>query len=202
MTFEIQIYYIMGSKKQCSDDFIKEGLKEGEGRNFNEAIKCLEKTCFHGIRKWVKANRGNEEDAREVFQESIVRLLEKLVIKKIEFTGTVCAFLFGIARYVWLDELNRRDRLLKLKKDPSFGEKNVETEPIGGLVDTGDKEEIRFERFEREFKELSEICQGILLDFYINGLSMIEIAEKYGYKSPQVAKQRKFKCLKNLRKKV
>jgi len=185
----------MEDKKKCSDDFIKEGLKEGEGKNFNESIKCLLNTCFPKIKSWIITKGGNGADAMEVFQESILRFLEILRKREIKFTSTVCNFFWGIASKVWFNDLKRRKRL-------SSEEPIIPVDPeIERIWEEMEKEK-RFESVENRFKELSEICQGILTDFYYNHFSIIEIAEKYGYKSAQVAKQRKFKCLESLRNKM
>lgn len=196
LTFSNFSYYTMNDKNNCNDDFIKKGLKKGEGIEFNEAIKCLDKICKNNIVNWVVGKGGSKDDAMDVFQDSIVRFLEKLKNKKIIFTSTVCAFLFGIAKNVWRNRLKKKGKLIS--EEP----KDIPIEPEIEITQEQLDEELRFDMVEMRFTELSEICQGILLDFYKEGMSCEEIAEKRGYKSAQVARQRKFICLENLRKKL
>ena len=54
----------------------------------------------------------------------------------------------------------------------------------------------------RIMESLSERCKEILTLFYFHGQSMQEIAERLGYGSDTVVKSKKYKCLKELRKRV
>jgi hypothetical protein len=47
---------------------------------------------------------------------------------------------------------------------------------------------------------LGEPCRGIIKDFYVDHLNMIEIADKYGYTNADNAKNQKYKCLQRLKK--
>lgn len=182
----------MEVEKRCSDKFIKEGLKDGSGKKFNEAIRCLKEACYHNIRKWVMANNGDSEDADEVLQESFVRLLEILYKKKMEFTSTVCAFLFKVAKHVWLDELKRKGRFQPIDSEP---QPDPEMEQLALLFE----EEKQLDILWKCFGKLSQNCQDIIWDFYINKLSMEEIAKKQGHKDEKVSKQRKYVCMEKLK---
>ena len=48
--------------------------------------------------------------------------------------------------------------------------------------------------------ELGEPCSELIKDFYINKLSMEQIAEKFGYTNADNAKTQKYKCLQRLKK--
>ena len=48
--------------------------------------------------------------------------------------------------------------------------------------------------------DLGEPCSELIKDFYINKLSMEQIAEKFGYTNADNAKTQKYKCLQRLKK--
>ena len=51
--------------------------------------------------------------------------------------------------------------------------------------------------FRDKFKQLGEDCQRVL-KMFLEGISMVKIAEKMGYASEGYAKKRKFKCKQKL----
>jgi RNA polymerase sigma factor (sigma-70 family) len=60
--------------------------------------------------------------------------------------------------------------------------------------------EIQFSQMEEALKKLGEPCRTILEDYYIQKLSMNQIAEKMGYTNADNAKTQKYKCLNRLKK--
>lgn len=49
-------------------------------------------------------------------------------------------------------------------------------------------------------QELGEPCKTLIEDFYVQQLSMDQIAEKFGYTNSDNAKNQKYKCLQRLKK--
>ena len=66
--------------------------------------------------------------------------------------------------------------------------------------DKTDEREEQFYAMNQALEQLGEPCRSILKDFYINGHSMEEITQKFGYTNADNAKNQKYKCLKRLKK--
>jgi DNA-directed RNA polymerase specialized sigma24 family protein len=63
-----------------------------------------------------------------------------------------------------------------------------------------EKREGEFQLMTESMTSLGEPCRSILEDFYINGMSMDDISEKFGYTNSDNAKNQKYKCLQRLKK--
>ena len=56
------------------------------------------------------------------------------------------------------------------------------------------------DKMNQSLVELGEPCATLIKDFYIQKLSMDDIAEKFGYTNADNAKNQKYKCLQRLKK--
>ena len=63
-----------------------------------------------------------------------------------------------------------------------------------------DEKEAEIEKMNNSLIDLGEPCSELIKDFYINKLSMEQIAEKFGYTNADNAKTQKYKCLQRLKK--
>jgi len=77
----------------------------------------------------------------------------------------------------------------------------------GKILVIDDNEAKNFVENEQKYKimdqsllMLGEPCTTILKDFYLNKISMQEIADKMGYTNTDNAKNQKYKCLQRLKK--
>lgn len=181
-------------KPDCTDATIIAGLKSGPGNAYNEAVACLYQNCMPPVAAWVLHNSGTAEDAEDVFQDAIVEFMLNMA-RGAQITTTVCGFLFGIARNLWLKKLRERGRDDSLRAA-------LRSEPAGteeGFEMAGSKPARQDEVVRTCWMKLSERCRNILTDYYRDGLSFEQIAEKYGYGSAHAARQTKMRCLQHLR---
>ncbi len=80
----------------------------------SSTIKFIYNKYYGSIKSYVLLNNGDEEDAKDVFQESMIILYDKLNDNKFVLECSVHTFLYSVARYVWLKELRKRNRNVKL----------------------------------------------------------------------------------------
>lgn len=166
-----------------SDDELLPALKKQD----EDAIKYIYRNYWPMVMKLVKANSGNEEEAKDVFQESILDFLEKIWSEKFVLTCKSSTYFYSVFRNKWFHHL-RGNRafvdiddyvvLTQLAEDP------VQDRPVL----PGD------EQIQQAILSLGEPCRSLLIGFYYEGLSMEEMAAKMGYKDAKVAKQQKFRC--------
>lgn len=151
----------------------------------NRAVKGLY-VYMPDIRRHVMSNNGSREDAEDIYQESLIVLYKKCREPEFVLSSSLKTYLFAVARNLWLQELKKRNRI----------QINTQSELQD---DTMDEEYQLIQVAEKAFGLLGESCQKLLLMFYVQKLSMIEIAKNLGFNSAQVAKNQKYRCLEKAR---
>ena len=143
----------------------------------------------------VRSKGGDDEDAKDIFQDTVLIFYKQLKLGKYNESYEVGAFIFTVARNLWINKLKKDGRMTGLE------------EVSGRLTD---EEEILQQALTQErertvsllFQHLGETCRKLLVLAYYHNLSMPEIAKKMGFKSGDVAKSKKYKCKQHLVEKV
>jgi len=167
------------------------GLKD----NTEAAIRQIYKSNFSTIENFIHLNGGNSQDAKDVFQEGILVLYRNVKVEGFALNCKIKTYLYSVCKRIWLTELKRKN------KAPT---NTSETEDIVSIEDS-DIEKIEennnmLNNLSKSLELLGEPCKAILTDFYLNNLSMQDIAIKMGYTNADNAKTQKYKCLLRLKK--
>jgi len=152
----------------------------------------LYRRCFPAVARWVKRRGGQQADAQDVFQDSLIVFYEKAVNGQLQDCRNEEAYLLGIAKKLWLKKCNREDRFAEL--DPQ--EQNIAI-PLDFYQQT--KSQGRLLRF---LEVAGKKCMEVLRAFYYHHTSLPEIAEKFGFSNTRSATVQKYKCLEKIRKEV
>jgi len=162
--------------------------------NSEEALNKLYTGYFPMVLQFILNNNGDEDDAKDVYQEGIIVLYNKIKSGNFELTSKLKTFIYSVCRRIWLKKLSQNSRKTK---DVSDFDDIISVE-----VDLEEHEEKdqRFEKMQSALLNLGEPCKTIIQDFYINNLSMQDICEKFGYTNTDNAKTQKYKCLQRLKK--
>jgi len=156
----------------------------------NKAYIDLYETEFSKIKALVLKNSGSLEDAKDVFQEAVVLLVEKLSQKGFKFTSKVSTYLYSVARYLWINELKTRSlHANKLEQlydtcDVYVVDYNFDSNKEDGLL--------------LKLSHLGETCLKLLEYYYYKNWEWKDIAIELGYSTPASARNQKFKCLKKV----
>jgi RNA polymerase sigma factor (sigma-70 family) len=151
------------------------------------ALKELYKE-YPKIRTNVLSSGGDEEIARHLFHDSLILLVEKVSEPNFELTAKLSTFLYGINRFLWKNELRKRNR-------------NPELEWKDTLILTADEigydeeKEQKMKVLEKVLNQVTERCKKIFELFYFKKESMTEIAKKLEFSSVNSAKTQKYKCM-------
>ncbi len=191
--------HLVMSKQPISDSGLqtaKENVRGLDGLRNREPqqLKEMYQRFFPAIAQHVRQRGGNEEDAQDVFQDSMIVLFRKLKDPEFVLTSQMGTFLFAIAKRVWLKQASRRVKRPETVLDQEPLELAEPQDIEAELVIT---ERNRF--FREKLKELGDGCQKLLKLFFA-GTSMVQIAEKMGFASDSYAKKRKFQCKQQLTK--
>ena len=156
------------------------------------SLKLVYRQHYAMITNMVMNNGGSLQEAKDVYQDAVIVLYEKLQDEQFELNCLIKTFLYSVSRNIWLKQLKVRKR---------FEGPLVDTEEITEqLWESAMESEDRYQALALALASLGEPCSSIMRDFYINKSSMEEITEKFGYTNADNAKNQKYKCLKRLKK--
>ncbi len=168
------------------------GLKQAD---INRPVQELYKNHFESVTYYLQSLGGNQEDAADVFQESILIFIEQVRADKFRGESSVNTYLTGIARNVMLNEIRSKTR------------RNVREEQYAAAENEEPVDEVLHRMFSKEnstrlarlFDAVGDSCKKILKGFYFDDLSMRELLQYTKYENEQVLRNKKSKCMKFLK---
>jgi RNA polymerase sigma factor (sigma-70 family) len=178
-------------KEQFTDNDFMVGLLNGN----NDVLSALYKKYYNIVLKFILYNSGTSAAAQDVYQETIIVLFESVKKPGFELKCQLQTYIFSIAKRLWLKELKKNGKTFLFKES----EENNLVDVSEDLKEF-DEKEADIEKMNNSLIDLGEPCSELIKDFYINKLSMEEIAEKFGYTNADNAKTQKYKCLLRLKK--
>ena len=162
----------------------------------NQGSGALYRNCQPKFLRWAKDySRLQEDDLRDLFQNAVIIMLLNLESGRLaQLTGSLCTYVFGIAK-----------NLIQ-----AFRRKHGRTDLPGELPNEnpGDQEITAEERLIKEQDDqrlwsrvdgLGEPCRAIIHLTYVEGMTGQEIADVLGYASADVVRQLRKRCLDRLR---
>jgi len=176
-----------------SDNEYIEGLRLSD----NAVIRSVYKKFYPAIMRMVLNNNGTEQEAKDVFQESILVLYHHVQKQNFILSCALQTYLYSVAKRLWLKQIHKKSSTLKLDERFYEGDDFAEAE---NEVDVYQEREQNLDRMHESIASLGEPCKTLLTDFYIQRLGMDELAEKFGYTNADNAKNQKYKCLQRLKK--
>ncbi len=158
-----------------------------QAQQYHKIVAALYPVCKLVI-KYVKNNNGNKADGEDIFQESLLILYRNVQNGDCKAKASLQAYLLGIAKNCWSQELRRRG---KLPQQSIEGVEVLEPE----LKD----EERAFFLARQAFLDLGRKCQELLSMFYLQQKGLDAIAGQLGFASSKVAKNQKYRCLEKVK---
>jgi RNA polymerase sigma factor (sigma-70 family) len=172
-----------------SDKELFEGMVKADPR----VLKFIYTENFPSIRQYVLLNKGNEDDAKDIFQDSMVILYKKIKRPGFELTSSLGTFLYSICRFVWLKELSSRKVHAIIENEDKNKELISDEKGIIELIERNE----RLGLYKEKFEELSDDCKRVL-KMFLNKIPIKDITKAMGYSSDQHTKNRRFRCKKSL----
>ncbi len=162
--------------------------------NSESAIKRLYVSYFPMVLQLIINNNGTADDAKDIYQEAIIVLYNKIKKGDFELNSKLKTFIYSVCRRLWLKRLSQMNRYGGDIHDFQ------EFLPVEDEVEQHAERDLQFARMQSALQLLGEPCKTIIEDFYINNRSMQEICESFGYTNADNAKTQKYKCLQRLKK--
>ena len=168
------------------------GIKERD----DTILRFVYKSHYSTVLNFIMNNNGTEEDAQDIFQESLITVYKSIRDKPdFELKCTFQTYIYSIARLLWLKQLrkNRSDGEIPLVDNLSYIHFE-EPEPFR-------EEDHRYAAYQKAFLTLPSDCREIL-KMTIDGFSQKEIVDALGLTSENYIRKRKHFCKEFLIKKI
>ncbi|HRH65476.1 MAG TPA: sigma-70 family RNA polymerase sigma factor [Bacteroidia bacterium] len=170
-------------------------LNEIKNGNFQPLYDIYRKYRNEFIQWAVHNYSCTEPEARDIFQETIIRFYQNSTSGKLSvLTSDLKTYLWAIGKYQLLNLIKYKNRTVTFSS-PELINQIERTDPT-------------VEETEQELKnkELVNRCLGLLDDksrriielYYLEGKDMASIAVELGYKNADVAKKKKYEVMKKL----
>lgn len=176
-----------------SIDSQERDLLKGLAQDNKEAIESIYKQHYNMVQGLVQNNNGTAEDAKDIFQEAIIVLYEKVKSGSFELHCQIKTYVYSVSRRLWLKRLHQMQRL---SADQEPTEKFVSVEDD---LEAHEQRNEDFQLMDKAMSGLGEPCKSLLESYYLQKRSMHEIAADFGYTNADNAKNQKYKCLMRLK---
>jgi RNA polymerase sigma factor (sigma-70 family) len=175
----------MGSVYFTDTELIS-GLIARDKRVLNEYYHLF----YQGIRRFVRSNNGNDEDARDIFHDALIVLYTKVCDCNFKLSCSPGTYLFSVCKFLWMKELRKRKMVIRQPEDDTVADVD------GDITRINEKNE-RLLFFKKCFNELPEDCRKVLT-LFTRGFSIAEITGIMGYGSEKYTRNRRYRCKSSL----
>lgn len=179
--------------KQYNTPELLDNIRRGD----NATLRLLYKEGFHYCTGFVRKNDGTPEDAREIFQESLLVLLKKVQDPLFSIEHNIWTYLYAVCKNLWLKQLRQRKskRVLVSAQEEEIDDIQVEEDTLFIKQQLED----RLLKMEDCVKKLKAEGKQLLHLTFFQKLTDKAIAPLMGYSFMFVRQKRK-RIIKSLRK--
>ncbi len=163
---------------------------KGEG---NRAFGDLYRNYFGLVSHYITRNNGSAEDAEDIFQETMLVLVEKLRQDNFQLTASLKTYVMAISKHIWLKKLRsgyRTTEFTDIHSNSFFEEINSSIE--GGRTYS--------DKLHAYMTKITGHCNRLLHDMFFKKKPIEQIQVEYGYSSKHNAQNQKHKCVEQIRK--
>lgn len=158
----------------------------------DKVLRIIYKKFSGRIRSFIIKNGGTPEDAKDVFQDALMIILEKIKAPDFELKSSFYTYLFSVCKLTWYAKRRKKvNHTVTIPDDNTLiDQKNIEEELFNRELDN---------IYRENFSKLGTICQQLLRLFFVKK-SMTEIAKLLDLKNEHTARTRKYRCREKLKK--
>jgi len=175
-------------RNMLSNEKILAGIRKQDTR----VLKEIYSQYYPKVEALILKNSGSQDDARDVFQEGIVAIYNKLKEDDIQLDVKFVAYFVSVCFHIWKNKLRHKRVEMAYMENEKFT-----THHDHDFSDKRITEQLQYSLYQKHFRRLKEECKKIL-SWFLDKVSLKEIAERMGYKSEKYAKKRKYYCKEHL----
>lgn len=166
---------------------IIDAIKNGQN---SMVLNYLYESTLPFIINYVSKNNGDEEEAKDVFQDAVVALFTTVKLGKFDESKDPGAFLFHVSRNLWINRIKKRNRQFDIS---TIQLTELDESPLA-LVISKEKQLAIDQLMDRVGAKCKELLKYSIYD----NLSMKEIAALMGFAGETVAKSTHYRCKQKL----
>jgi RNA polymerase sigma factor (sigma-70 family) len=163
-----------------------------KGEN-NQAFGALYKNYFAPVSRFITTNSGTSYDAEDIFQDTMIVLVDKLRQDDFVLEASVKTYIMAIAKNLWFKKLRSADRekaFTDIHNDTFYEEINL----------TIAQEKTYRDKLQFFIHQFSDHCRRLIHDMFFKNQPIKQIQKDYGYSTIHNAQNQKHKCVEQIRK--
>ena len=159
----------------------------------NRVLKALYQDNYPKIEKFILANNGSSDQARDIYQEAFIACWRNIQLDKFipENDTALSGYLYRIARNKWMDHLRSAHYQRTI---PLIEGQADQAEEITISTD----QQAYLQAVKENFSRLGDSCRDVLTRFYFRKESMSTIAAAFNW-TDATARNTKYRCLQKLK---
>lgn len=158
-------------------------------KQHNAAYKLVYSLYYPVIARYVARNNGTFADAQDVFQETLMVLMELIPKDDFRLTSSLKTYIYAIASRIWLKKLRAAK---SIAGDPETHQ------PADSSVTRFELQEeaaTQTSFLQQILNSVTDHCQLLLIRTFLQEASRDELVREMGYKNTHTFDNQKYKCL-------
>jgi RNA polymerase sigma factor (sigma-70 family) len=147
------------------------------------------------VERFVLKNNGTVDDAKDIFQDIMLVLIEKIYADDLELTTSLSTYIFAIGKNLWLKKLWN----ISYHKEITLND-FITTSLYADVSSSIETEMTYREKLQTLMKKISAHCYQILQSMFYQNKKIDEIQKEFGYSSRHNAQNQKHKCIQQVKK--
>lgn len=173
------------------DHTLLDKLKTEESSSF----QLLYKNYYPSILSFVRQNNGNDDDAKDIFQESVIALLQKVRQPGFVLTSSLKTYLYTVARNLWLKRL-RDNKMVSVDTSVLIDSYHQQ---FGTVAIEVSQEESKEQKIKTWLERITIHCQRVIKALFFYQEPMESLMLRMGWKNKHTAANQKYKCLEQVK---
>ncbi|MEP7239114.1 MAG: sigma-70 family RNA polymerase sigma factor [Ferruginibacter sp.] len=149
------------------------------------------------VERFLLKNNGTVDDAKDIFQDIMLVLVEKIYADDFELTASLSTYIFAIGKKLWLKKLRNISYHKEIDLD-DFTTTNLYADVTSSI----ETEMTYIEKLQSLMKKMSAHCYHLLRSMFYLDKKIEDIQNEFGYTSRHNAQNQKYKCLEQAKKKA
>lgn len=149
------------------------------------------------ISRYVSHNNGEADDAKDLIQQAMLIVFQKVRRNEFELTCSFKTYLYSICKNLWLKELRKK----KIENKKSLDLEDMEEGEVFVEVENEYDYSIQYFLYRWHFHNLSSICRD-LLKMTLAKVSYDDIAARLNFTDGNIARKKKYRCKELLIKRI
>jgi RNA polymerase sigma factor (sigma-70 family) len=179
----------MNNKEQ--DEEIIAGIRLG-GLVGERALCSLYDQMRSIIFDFVEKNKGTRTEGQDLLQDVMVIVYDQIRHGKYVYQSKLSTYVYSVARHIWLNRLKRKKTEARIVDDLPYEE--IQESSVTEMIIHENEKQIK-----SVFELLGPDCRQLLIFIIYDNLTMKEVYERMHYQNEQIVRNKKYKCLKQLK---